>query len=123
MSTELEFALHLLTAAVGSYALVLLVRKLLEALDAGLEGRLSTRSPWREVGASLKVALPVLPMVPSGIIFMMWPSDMILPEPLYRFLTGAVAGSVASNLYELVVRALGARTKALLAKNGNGDPS
>lgn len=119
MSIEFEFALHLLTAAVGSYALVLLARKLLEAIDAGLEGTLSTRSPWKEIGTSLKVALPVLPMVPSGIIFMMWPSEMVLAEPLYRFLTGAVAGSVASNLYELVVRALRARAKALLAKNGD----
>lgn len=120
MSPEIEFALHLLLAAAGSYALILFIRKLLGAIDKGLGGLLTSRSPWKEIGDALHAALPVLPMIPAGVIFMVWPHELIIAEPMYRFLTGCVAGSVAANLYELVTRAIKRRAKDLMSRDSNG---
>lgn len=120
MTPELDFSIHLLVAAVGAYGMIRFLRFILVAIDIGLGGKLSDKSPWKELGTALAVALPVLPMIPAGFIFTWWPHDLILPEPAYRFLTGAVAGSIAANLYETVVRAIEARAKILLTRQSNG---
>jgi len=119
MSPEVDFAIHLLVAALGSYVLVLLIKRLLLAIDKGLKGKLTTTQPWQSVGEALDELLPILPAIPAGVFFMLWPVNLILPEPFYQFLAGAAAGSMAANLYELVKRMIRKRVEKGLSQTDN----
>lgn len=113
MDAHTDFFVHLVIASVGAYVLILFLKRLAIATNKVLGGKLS-KPPWSNIGEGLDIMLPVLPAIPAGLFFMMWPADIIVNEPLYQFLSGAAAGSVSANLYELVVRILKKRARRLL---------
>lgn len=122
MSMELDFLVHLLIAGAGSWLIVLGIRKVLEAVNKATAGKFYAL-PWvRTAGEALDVLLPLLPCIPAGLLFMAWPTNAVLDEPLYQFLAGAIGGSVSSQLYQLIVRALRRRAARLL-RNSNGGSS
>jgi len=108
MDSTLALTVHLIVAACGAWLLVLAIRKILDAINAGMNGTFYLKGWVQVAGRVLDKLMPILPCAPAGGVFLVtteiWPADAILFHWLARFIVGCVAGSVASNVYNAVRR-------------------
>lgn len=106
-------------ASVGSWLIVMISRKILDVIDKGMNGEFYKKGWVKKTGVTLDTLLPILPCIPSGFLAMaimsFWsPDDVIWDNSLLYFVLGAVAGSIASQLYYTIIRGIGKRAERLL---------
>lgn len=110
MDVDIRMTVAVLVAAASAWLAIVIVRKILDGVDKATCGAFYAK-PWvKKLGVFFDTLLPVLPCVPSGFlalaIMSYWPPEGLWDNKLLYFLIGALAGSVASQIYQLVTRGI-----------------
>lgn len=108
MELDIRMVISLLVSGAAGYLVILFLRKLIEGIDKATDGWLRKNKITRGIGIVLDSLLPWLPCIPSGIlaiaIMRCWPPDSIWNNDLLYFLSGAISGSIGSQLYYTITR-------------------
>ena len=110
MELDTQTLLTVAVAAASSYLLIVIIRKVLEAINKASKGKFYENSWVKTAGVFFDTLLPVLPVLPSGFLTMWamsyWPPAALWDNALIHFMVGCLAGVVAAQLYYLITRGI-----------------
>ena len=126
MEFDIRMSVAIIVAAVSSYLMIVIVRTIFNAIDKSLGGKLYAKGWMKKIIIFLDTLLPILPCAPSGLLTMLimyyWPPDALWNSSLLHFCIGALAGSVAAQIYQMVTRGLEKYAKRVINKTCPSDP-
>lgn len=124
MSERLIIAV--VAAAASAWLLIVVIRKILDAIDKATDGAFYKKGWVKKTGVVLDTLLPILPCAPAGglacLIMSFWPPDELWNNQLLYFCIGALAGVVAAQIYQTITRGLEKYAERIITKNPPTDP-
>jgi hypothetical protein len=124
---DIRLLVAVVAAAASAWLLIVIIRKVLDAIDKATDGVFYKKGWVKKTGIVLDTLLPILPCVPSGglalLIMSFWPPDALWNNSLLYFCIGALAGVVAAQIYQTITRGLEKYAERIVAKTPTDPPT